>query len=202
MIPTPFHSPDRARRHARALVTVLLGVSVAACGGGNVRRPAAGAEAPSATAARARVSQAPTTALPSAAPVPAAIAALQPGEWLELRDTKIRSVLPQPPQRGDATSIVKAWSGGTVDQNRARLLVWGGGHGDYLGNEMYALDLGALSIQRVVDPSPATAQSACTSTLPDGAPASRHTYDALTFITHGNPIFATHGRIATCGWAA
>ena len=198
----PFHSPGRAHGRPRALAVVLLGVSLAACGGGGARRSAAGAEAPSASTPRARVAQASATALPSAAPVPAAIAALQPGEWLELRDTKIRSVLPQPPQRGDATSIVKAWSGGTVDQNRARLLVWGGGHGDYLGNEMYALDLGTQRIQRVVDPSPATGQSACTNTLPDGAPASRHTYDALTFITHADRFFATNGGIATCGWGA
>jgi hypothetical protein len=185
------------------LPTLLLTVALAGCGGGVPLRTLSSPTAASGVdSARPRPSAAPATPLPAAAPIPAAIAALKPGEWLRLPNTKIRSVLPKPPQLGYAPNIIKAWSGGTVDQNRARLLVWGGGHADYWGNEMYALDLGTMSIQRIVDPSPATAQSACTSTLPDGAPASRHTYAGLTFITHRDRFFSSNGGIAVCGHEA
>jgi hypothetical protein len=181
----------------------LLLAALAACGGVSALKPqvaqAASADAPRPGTSSARTPSATSLSLPAAAPMPAAIAALKPGEWLQLPNTKIRSVLPQPPQLGYAPNIIKAWSGGTVDQNRARLLVWGGGHADYWGNEMYALDLGTMSIQRIVEPSPATAQSACTGTLPDGAPASRHTYDALAYITHRDRFFASNGGIAVCG---
>ena len=42
--------------------------------------------------------------------------------------------------------IVYAWSGGTVDTVKGRLLVWGGGHSDYWGNELYALDVASLRL--------------------------------------------------------
>jgi hypothetical protein len=34
-----------------------------------------------------------------------------------------------------------AWGGGAHDTKRDRLIVWGGGHGDYGGNELYAFDV-------------------------------------------------------------
>jgi len=50
-----------------------------------------------------------------------------------------------------------AWSGGAFDTTRDRLVVWGGGHADYPGNELYVFDLGTLRWQRLTDPSPTTA---------------------------------------------
>lgn len=41
------------------------------------------------------------------------------------------------------TSGVTAYSGAAVDQSGRRILLMGGGHGDYAGNEVYALDLSA-----------------------------------------------------------
>jgi len=35
-----------------------------------------------------------------------------------------------------------AWSGGALDTKRDRLVIWGGGHADYYGNELYAFYLG------------------------------------------------------------
>ncbi|NUZ05169.1 hypothetical protein [Piscinibacter koreensis] len=130
---------------------------------------------------------------------PAAIASLGAGKWMELPNTKIRSVLPSTPQRGYPSAIVDTWNGGTVDTARSRLLVWGGGHSDYYGNEMYALDLPTLSIKRIVEPSPKTGQSNCTSALSDGTPTSRHTYDGLTYLAHADRFFAVNGSLAPCG---
>ena len=86
-----------------------------------------------------------------------------------------------------------------MDTTRGRLLVWGGGHTDYNGDEMYALDLASMSVQRIVEPSPQVSQANCTSALPDGLPAARHTYDGLTYIAHTDSFFATGGSLSTCG---
>ena len=73
---------------------------------------------------------------------------------MELPNTKIRSVLPSAQQIGNPANIVDAWNGAAVDAKRNRLIVWGGGHNDYYGNEVYALELSTMSIKRIVDPSP------------------------------------------------
>lgn len=132
-------------------------------------------------------------------PAPITLADVKPGQWAQLRNTRIRSVLPGVVQSGSPSSIVAAWSGGTVDTARSRLLIWGGGHTDYRGNEMYALDLATLSINRITDPSPSTSSDACTSALPDGTPTSRHTYDGLTYLGHADKLFAVNGSMAPCG---
>jgi hypothetical protein len=117
---------------------------------------------------------------------------------LELPNTKIRSVAPNP--SSDAVqNVVNAWNGGAVDTTRGRLLVWGGGHNDYDGNEMYALDVGSMSIQRVVEQSSVSDRASCTSALPDGTPAARHTYDGLAYIAHADRFFATGGALSYCG---
>jgi len=145
--------------------------------------------------------------LPAPAPVPIpppvlapdAIANLGVGQWLELPNTKIRSVWPG--TGGDALSIVTGWSGGTVDTTRGRLLVWGGGHNDYAGNEMYALDLASMSIQRVIEQSPQIGAANCSTALPDGTPAARHTYDGMAYIAHADRFFAIGGSLSRCGYA-
>jgi hypothetical protein len=119
---------------------------------------------------------------------------------MELPNTKIRSVLPSPPQQGYPPYLIQAWSGGAVDTRRSRLLVWGGGHADYWGNEIYALDLPTLSIKRIVEPSPTTSQATCASALPDGTPTSRHTYDGLAYIAHADRLFSVDGSLSPCGF--
>ena len=125
---------------------------------------------------------------------------MQAGQWMELPNTKIRSVLPNPLPQGNPADLVVAWGGGTVDTARNRLLVWGGGHANYWGNEMYALDLPSLSIKRIVEPSSKTSQSSCSSALPDGTPVSRHTYGGLAHIAHMDHLFAVNGSMSPCGY--
>jgi hypothetical protein len=160
------------------------------------------AAAPGATASEAAASSVDKAVVSQAtsAPAPSAIANLQPGQWLELPNTKIRSVLPNPQPQGYAPYIVEAWNGGTADTARNRLLVFGGGHSDYWGNEIYALDLPTMSIKRIVEPSAQTSSANCTPSLPDGSPTSRHTYDGLAYVAHLDKFFATNGSLAPCGW--
>ena len=44
------------------------------------------------------------------------------------------------------------WGGGAFDSKRNRLILWGGGHNAYYGNELYAFDLTNLAWERITDP--------------------------------------------------
>ena len=87
--------------------------------------------------------------------------------WYEIPDTKLRpldpgmgsAVNPNYPDKttwygtaGRFEGIFDAWNSGAYDTKRDKLYIWGGGHGDYFGNEIYALDLNNLSISRLTDP--------------------------------------------------
>jgi hypothetical protein len=95
----------------------------------------------------------------------------------------MRDVCFQPsPLDLNCKNVTAAWSGGAYDYIRKRMLVWGGGHGDYAGNEVYAFDTEALKWERLTDPSLGDKASLTDrDPLADGNPASRHTYDGLTF---------------------
>ncbi|MDH4053935.1 MAG: hypothetical protein OEW73_00355 [Gammaproteobacteria bacterium] len=120
---------------------------------------------------------------------------LAPGEWYEVPNSAIRSVMPNPTPSGfgDPAGIIYAWSGGAYDTFRDRLLVWGGGHSDYAGNELYAFDLNTLRWARLTDPSSLSGFSENSSTMPDGRPKSVHTYDHLEFDPLSRKFFAGSG---------
>ena len=70
---------------------------------------------------------------------------LQPGRWLQIPNSKLAAVLPSPlPPGGSPANITEAWNSGAFDTKRNRLLVTGGGHNDYGGNEVYAFDVPTL----------------------------------------------------------
>jgi hypothetical protein len=95
------------------------------------------------------------------------------------------------------------YSGGFWDEDRQELGVWGGGHGDYPGNEVCVFSLlteawrcGPQSpyLWAASNPGPAETQDA----LPDGTPAARHTYSSLArvnlpgwdgFFVHGGSLW-------------
>jgi hypothetical protein len=121
--------------------------------------------------------------------------------WCEITNTKLESVCPRPTPGGatGCASVITAWSGAAADIDNNQLYIWGGGHNDYHGNEVYALDLVALRMKRLNEPSPASAVIACDDRYADGLPSSRHTYDALTFLPGEKALFAFGGSKATCG---
>ncbi|HYM03268.1 MAG TPA: hypothetical protein VET85_10005, partial [Stellaceae bacterium] len=87
-------------------------------------------------------------------------------------------------------SIIAAWGGATLDTRNHALLVWGGGHADYWGNEVYAFDLKTLRWTRLNDPAPIAGWNGTSSDiLPDGTPSARHTYDSLTFLPASGQMF-------------
>jgi len=119
------------------------------------------------------------------------IAELPADTWWTAADTKLRAVCP--PDRSDymCRSVVGAWSGGAWDPVHRQMLIFGGGHGDSSDNSLYAFDLGTLTWARLTEPSPAEMKDA--DPLPDGQPASRHTYDGLQYLAGAQRLFAWGG---------
>src|SRR5258708_5146926 len=91
-------------------------------------------------------------------------------------------------------NVVAAWSGGVADSTRNRLIVWGGGHTDYNGNEIYALDLNALTFTRLNNPSAPI--NSFTTANADATPNARHTYGGLAYLPSADQIFAFNGSLA------
>ena len=135
----------------------------------------------------------------------------KPG-WHELSNTKVRSVCPPKGFGGSdynflyyCKNVTAAWSGGAFDTKRDQLYIWGGGHNDYYGNEIYSLDLIKSRITRLTDPVVPTARRkeriADSELAPfDGTqPNGRHTYDGLVYIPHVDKMWAFSGSLASKG---
>lgn len=126
---------------------------------------------------------------------------LQPGQWAEIPNSRIRSQLPSPVPPGNGPeNIIEAWNSGAFDTKRNRLLITGGGHNDYGGNEVYAFSIETLQWQRIWGPSPniPAPQGPCSATYSDGNPVSRHTYDGLEYIPQLDALWM-HGGSLYCG---
>jgi hypothetical protein len=123
---------------------------------------------------------------------------LAPGEWYEVPNSHLRAVLPSVlPPAGNPRNIMAAWSGGAYDTKRDRLIVWGGGHADYGGNEIYTFDVSTLSWSRPWGPTPNIPhwRRPCTETEADGNPPSRHTYGGLVYLPNLDRLWAGGGSL-------
>jgi hypothetical protein len=89
------------------------------------------------------------------------------------------------------SAVIEAWGGGTFDSRRDRLIVTGGGHNGYGGNEVYAFELGTLRWTRITDPTPFPVR--CGWINDDGTPVSRHTYGGLSYIEATDDLFMSGG---------
>ncbi len=102
---------------------------------------------------------------------------LQPGHWYEVPNSQLRDVAPA----GWSANVIDPWGGGAYDTKRDRLIVWGGGHRDYAGNEIYAFNMNTLKWERLTDPSTDVGGTEVGGLYPDGLPRSRHTYDYIEY---------------------
>ena len=123
--------------------------------------------------------------------------------WLEAPDTKLADVC-APKSFGvdgdlGCAGIIEAWGSGAYAGDQRKMFVWGGGHNDYWGNELYAFDLPSGRWERITDPSPGEVVKAGTDPLPDGKPNSRHTYDGIQYIEHGGKLFGQGGAVSPGG---
>lgn len=120
------------------------------------------------------------------------LAGLKPGEWFEVPNSRLEAVKPDPLPPGRINAVMDAWSGGGYDTRRDRLMIWGGGHTDYAGNEVYAFDVATLKWERLNDPSADVGGVETSGVYPDGKPRSRHTYNYVQYVT-GLDRFCTFG---------
>ncbi|MEX0704513.1 MAG: hypothetical protein WD069_20595 [Planctomycetales bacterium] len=139
----------------------------------------------------------------SAAPCPAAdlIGDLAPGHWASAPGTRLETVFPKPAPPGSSgqKAVMSAWNGATLDTKRNRVVVHGGGHGDYAGNEIYVFDLDELKWSRIWGPSanadiPAV-RDPVTATYRDGAPRAVHTYAGLHYLPAQDKLYRAGGSI-------
>jgi len=105
------------------------------------------------------------------------------GEWSIISKNTVGDVqLPFQPD-GNRANFMRAWSGAVWDAAARRMLVFGGGHHDYAGNEVLAFSpesgLWSLLVPPTPAPPPVTAGPAA---YPDGSPASRHSYSGITYV--------------------
>jgi chitodextrinase len=127
--------------------------------------------------------------------------------WYQIPNTTMSSIAPtysdiQAVQ--GATCVVDCWGSGLADTKRQRLIVWGGGHNGYYGNEVYSLNLTANPITMTLlhDASHGTALSnlsTCPDAWADGLPAPRHTGGGLEYLPTQD-VYHTHGwGLPPCG---
>ena len=100
---------------------------------------------------------------------------------------------PSPRAAGDPAAIVYAWSSFAWDSQRSQLMLWGGGHANYAGNEMY-LWSGATGLWSRGS-LPSAYQSGTSWVLGNGAPQSSHTYDNSLYLPLSDR-FVTFGGAA------
>jgi hypothetical protein len=100
-------------------------------------------------------------------------------------------------------NVYNAWNSAVADLNRNRLIIWGGGHADYGGNEIYSLELSTNppELIRLNAPSPPNNTTKCVETLADGRPNSRHTYDGLAFLPKQDVMLSQSGSLNYCGFS-
>ena len=131
-------------------------------------------------------------ALPSwgadaAAAGPATRPALPPGTWVRLAGPS-----------WDVPQGILAYSGMAVDGKGGRVLLFGGGHADYWGNEVWAWDIPTRAWRRLTEPTPRGRYATTRFDWDDkpgmfpnlGLPVSRHTYDSVEFVDHLGLMFA------------
>lgn len=126
--------------------------------------------------------------------------------WLELTNTKLSSVCPTFASRPDlygaraATNchtITAQWAGGTWDGRNHRMLIIGGGHGTYHGNEPYSVNLAPTTPTLTQADTPFStghdANTNCTGILNNGEPGGRHTYSNLAYLNHRDILLMMGG---------
>jgi hypothetical protein len=127
--------------------------------------------------------------------------------WYQIPNTSISGICPSytdiQAQTG-CPAVMSAWSGGLVDTTRNRFIIHGGGHSDYYGNEIYAIDFNATPIAPglVHDASHGSAISnvgSCPEAFSDGTPNARHTYNGLWYLPTQDAYWMYGAGLSACG---
>ena len=132
--------------------------------------------------------------------------ALPADTWLDVPSTHFADACKLHPTAGayatgGCDTIIAAWSGGAWDPVHSQMILWGGGHNDYWGNEVYGFSTKTLTWDLLVPGTPIASVNDLAEVLPDGTPVARHTYDGLSYLTAENRLFAFGGAKAPNGYS-
>lgn len=115
------------------------------------------------------------------------------GHWYEVLNSSLAGYVTS--TGGAPPNVMRPWSGAAYDNRRSRLVVWGGGHGDYWGNELYAFDMITLRWQQLTERTPYAQATKSVDSYVDGRPSSRHTYGGLQYIPTIDRFFSSGGSV-------
>lgn len=128
------------------------------------------------------------------------------GQWVSLPNSSLTASGvgwsgAAPGGTGNYQTIITAWGGGILNTVGVKIgstftpgtfvIIFGGGHGDYAGNEVYAygpLESSSPTWHRLTDPTIPAPQNVARDG--SGNPVSRHTYDSLAFLPASNQMLA------------
>jgi Bacterial Ig domain/Immunoglobulin I-set domain len=126
--------------------------------------------------------------------------------WFQIPNTTYQSVCPSYSDiqgQSGCPAVVNAWGSGWADTKRNRMVLFGGGHTDYFGNEVYILDLNAnpitLTLGKDATHGSALKASSCAEVNGDGTPGSRHDNDGMAYLAKEDAYFIHGGNLANCG---
>lgn len=131
-----------------------------------------------------------------------------PGGWVKASTTTFSSAWASPSQGGvpdtgysSPSAVVTAWSSMGWDSKRSKLILWGGGHAIYYGNEVYLWQGNTSTWTRGSLPTRIEAYAGHYLTVDNITPQSSHTYDNNLyvpindrFVTFGGAAFNTGNR--------
>jgi len=127
------------------------------------------------------------------------------GGWKVLPNTRLFSNCPNEPSiRGaeGCSAVIADWGGGLADTKRNLLIIWGGGHNGYYGNELYALNLNTETMERLTNPSVdrgISNDNPCPESYADGRPNSRHSYNGMQYMSKQDLYFVFGAGLSPCG---
>ncbi|WP_227817208.1 PEP-CTERM sorting domain-containing protein [Nitrogeniibacter aestuarii] len=117
--------------------------------------------------------------------------------WVDADDRPLRGLTNAPPSK-----LISAWSSFSWDSNRSDLLLYGGGHANYTGNEVYRFSGTTLTWENVSLPSEVVKVGNSNYLPVDGAqyaPQSAHTYDNSLFLKNADRMMTFGGAAADGG---
>ena len=87
-----------------------------------------------------------------------------------------------------AYNVMNAWGGAAADTVHNQLIVTGGGHSDYNGNEVYSLNLNLPNPTMTRQTNPSGPYNATGQANADGTPVSRHSSGGLVYLPNEDAV--------------
>ncbi|MDD5036041.1 MAG: hypothetical protein PHE55_14925 [Methylococcaceae bacterium] len=149
-------------------------------------------------------------AAPIASPLLNTIEGMSAGSWAKVNTNKFQDVwtptqyqLPQPLGNNES-AIISAWSSFAWDSNRGEAILYGGGHANYPGNEVYVWKSSTLQWERASLPTAikqvATPTGSSYVTVDNGAsPLAAHTYDNSVYLSKADRFLTFGGASYNSG---